>query len=81
VNYPLPARLVGVNNQLDLETKSLVIHDEDRLLLLSRSKQPRVLFSKTYSEAEPEQFLQKLLDGIVKEDSDMPFWIALVDPS
>ncbi|MCC6276775.1 MAG: hypothetical protein IT289_02540 [Oligoflexia bacterium] len=79
MKYPLPAKLLGTTAQLDIETKSFVIKEGDKIILLSRSKPARTLLAKSYSESESSKLCQMMLDQIVKENEELPFWIAVID--
>ena len=78
---PLPGKLLGVDRQIELETKSFILQKNDLIVLLARSQIPAVFLSSTFNKPQASDLGQKLFELAVKDDPQMPFWISVFQNS
>ena len=74
---PLPSKLVGLERTWDLEVRSLVLQDNDSLVLLARSFIPSSFFSHSY-KGDPTKTTETLFDLAVKDNNKLPFWLTIL---
>jgi hypothetical protein len=75
---PLPSRLIGLERAWDLEVRSLVLAEEDTLILLARSLIPPAFFNQRISGQTPEKTIDTLFEAAVADDPKSPFWLTLL---
>jgi len=78
VPSPLPSRLIGLERAWDLEVRSLVLADEDSLILLARSLIPPAFFNQKLSDDSPEKTIEILFEAAVADNPKAPFWVTLL---
>jgi hypothetical protein len=76
---PLPGRLMGLDPQIDLSVKSIVLQPEDRLILLARSTIPPHFFTQDFSKKNSQEILNTLFEVAIDADKKFPFWLALLE--
>ncbi len=77
---PLPGRLLGVSNHIELESKSLKLKEGDKVVLISRTTIPETIFSKKFSNLNSgEEILEKLFDFTAKAQTEKAFVIAVIE--
>ncbi len=71
---PLPSRLLGVSQHVNLNIGSIRPQPGDRLLLLSRSDLPPSLFATDLDH----RGLAEITQLIARDNPDIPFWIGII---
>ncbi len=72
---PLPAKLVGLEDSLSVFVSSFVPQARDKVILLSRTFAPNYFYNTSYDKIN----LDNLVKNIIKENSDAPFWLGLLE--
>jgi hypothetical protein len=75
---PLPSRLLGVERQLEVQTKNLVTQKGDVLIILARTHVPGNFFVENLADKSAAAALETLFNLAVEKESDIPFWIGAV---
>jgi hypothetical protein len=75
---PLAGRLMGLDKQLELESRSIITKPGDKLVLLSRSHISRDTYLPDYSGMSAEQIAGIIFDANAKNEPDLPFWVGAV---
>lgn len=70
---PLPSHLLGVSESPYLNWGRMKLQPEDKIILLSRSWIP----SELYQLRSADRSLNKIVNLIVNNDSEQPFWLGL----
>jgi hypothetical protein len=76
---PLPAKLLGLSTQSEVETKDMILNKKDRLVLCARSQLPDSLLTNIWSQENGDELCQSFFNSIVTDDADQPFWLAVSD--
>jgi hypothetical protein len=75
---PLPSRLIGLERAWDLEVRSMVLSEDDSLILLARSFIPPAFFNQKLSSNTPEKTIDTLFEAAVADNPKSPFWLTLL---
>lgn len=74
-NLPaLPAQLLGLDSQVNLTINSFRARSDDKLVLISRSRTPEMLFSWKSNDLDPAKLVHSLAHG----DAHTAFWLGLL---
>lgn len=71
---PLPSQLLGLDSSINLNINSFRSHPGDRVVLLSYSHLPELLFSLPDEQRE----LEPLSKRLATEQPDMAFWLGIL---
>ncbi len=72
---PLPSQLLGIDATCNFTIGSFRMREDDRLLLISRSSLPGVI----YSTSDQNRNLEAICKVLVREASDEAFWIGVLN--
>lgn len=73
---PLPGRILGLDPTCHIECGDILLHPEDKLVLISASYLPIALWTQSTKNISVDSLTQI----ISKENSDSPFWLGLLAP-
>lgn len=73
----LPQALLGAYSTTNFSIHSLRLHPNDKMVLMSRPYAPTQLLTIPPKDLNLERISQTL----AKDDEDMPFWLAVLDPN
>jgi hypothetical protein len=79
VQGPLFSQALGIEAQLPISAGSVRTSRGARLLMLARSHWPREILGKSFSKNTVEQEMEVLLQTLVEENPENPFWFGLCD--
>ena len=77
---PLPGKLLGIDRQVEIETKSINVQPGDRIIVLSRTSVPLSLLTLDLGQTKEDELCSALFNVVVRTDPAQPFWIAVIDP-
>jgi len=72
---PLPSKLLGIEKNIDLSVHSFTPLASDKLILLSRSYTPETFYQLKNTHIN----LDSVTRAISKENTELPFWLGLLD--
>ncbi|MDZ4678777.1 MAG: hypothetical protein SGI74_14870 [Oligoflexia bacterium] len=75
---PLPSKLLGVERQIEIQTKNLVTQNGDILIMLARTHVPCDFFVENLMNQSGAQVLEILFNIAVAKENDVPFWISTI---
>lgn len=78
---PLFSQALGLEGQALISAGSVRVPPKSRLVMLAHSHWPRQILNQSLGQESAEQDLESLLQIIVQESSDSPFWMAVTDLS
>jgi hypothetical protein len=73
---PLPSKLLGIDRQSEVETKSITVQSGDVLLLLARSFIPSSLFTLPFGNSSVNAVCDQVFQTVVRSNPEMPFWVG-----
>ncbi len=72
---PLPTKLFGTNKNIDINISKIHCKKNDQLVLIKRSQ----IYPFNFSDSAEEVTLESISDYLVSNNSELPFWLGILD--